>query len=87
MARKNVGVVTGTLEWSQSQMAFHFSEPGDKKIVGWDPVAEDISSDVSAEFISFLNHNGRERQRLPASEISKMFTSWRLLNVKGGSND
>lgn len=72
--------IYGTLEWSRSQMSFHFSGPGDRRIIGWEPVAEGIASSVSAEFISFLNHNWRERSALDSSEVKEMFESWKLLH-------
>lgn len=78
--------IYGTLEWSQEQMSFHFSAPGDKRISGWEPVAEGIDSNVSAGFINFLNHNWKHRQPLRATEIGEFFTTWRLLKEEGGQN-
>ena len=78
---KDLETYYGTLEWNQDQMAFHFSSPSEK-VDGWDTVIENISFDMSSAFIEFLNYNWKERQKLPASEIRKMFDVW-MLTRKG----
>jgi hypothetical protein len=74
----------GRLEWNPLQMAFHFAEPSDKKVQGWDTVVDRVHPGVSGEFISFLNKNWKDRQRLPTSEIKQMFETWTV--VRGGCN-
>ena len=74
-----------TFEWSPDQMAFNFSMPGDKKVDGWDVVIENIPFYTATEFIVFLNENWKERQKLPASEIRKMFDAW-VLTKEGNRN-
>jgi hypothetical protein len=69
-------MIYGRLEWSKDQMAFHFAEHEDKRIAGWDVVAEDISSVLSSAFITSMNHTWEERQPLEASEIGEMFHAW-----------
>ena len=69
----------GSLEWSQEQMAFHFSMPGDKDAPGWEVVIGGILFDTSSAFISFLNNNWKERQKLPASEVRKMYDTWSMI--------
>jgi hypothetical protein len=80
---KDLETYYGALEWSQDQMAFHFSRPGDREAPGWDVVIENIHFDTSSAFITFLNYNWKERQKLPASEIRKMFDTW-MLTQEGG---
>ena len=77
---------SGNLEWSQSQMAFHFSRPGDRDAPGWDVVISNIPVDTSSAFIGFLNHNWRERRDLTASEIRKMYDAWALTQEGGLGN-
>lgn len=67
-------------------MAFHFSEHDDKRVDGWDSVIENIPFETSSAFIVFLNYNWKERQKLPASEIRKMFDTWMLTQEGGFEN-
>ena len=69
-------MIYGRLEWNRDQMAFHFSKYDDKRITGWDVVAEDISSALSSAFITSINNNWKERQPLTVSEIEDMFHAW-----------
>lgn len=57
-------------------MAFHFAEHGEKRVEGWEIVAEDISSVVSSAFITSINYTWEERQPLPVNEIEDMFHAW-----------
>ncbi len=65
-------------------MAFHFSSPSEK-VDGWDTVIENIPFDTSSAFIEFLNYNWKERQKLAASEIRKMYDAW-VLTQEGNTN-
>ena len=66
-------------------MAFHFSRPGDREAPGWDVVIENIHFDTSSAFITFLNYNWKERQKLAAIEIRKMYDAW-VLTKEGNRN-
>ena len=81
---KDLETYYGTLEWNQSQMAFHFSSPSEK-VDGWDTVIENIPFDTSSAFIEFLNENWKERQKLAAIEIRKMYDAW-VLTKEGNRN-
>lgn len=76
----------GALEWSQDQMAFHFSRTVDREVPGWDVVVGNIHFDTSSAFITFLNYNWKERQKLAASEIRKMYDAWMLIQDGGLKN-
>lgn len=76
----------GDLEWSQSQMAFHFRATSDKKVDGWDPVVEEIDADVSAKFIDFMNQNWENRRGIPAIEVRDLFDKWIITHGEEASH-
>lgn len=76
----------GTLEWSPSQKAFHFSSLGDENVDGWDPVAEGIDADVSAKFIDFMNQNWENRRWIPASDVRDLFDKWMITHGEDVQN-